>query len=454
MSRNAIRALAFACLVLLFVGSVAGAAERSVIVGLRSPDATASEPNSSMRALAQSLEAQGADATDLPLINAVKARLDETQIAKLRARSDVRYVVPDGTVATPERLAGDAFPDARDANIRGQATPAEFYNWGSQRVRVPDVHNAESARASGPIGLTLALALGMMGALMGRGRRRPAMLLGLGLMVLPVLTGCTQALVMPHNSAMGDGVQVAILDTGVDLSHPDLNDRIRGGVDLVNRDDDPADDNGHGSGVAGILAASEDGRGLIGAAPEVGLWVVKMLRYDEQGSISNLVRGIEWAAEHGADIINMSLGTDEDNPALRDAVEAAHDQGILMVSAVGNSGERVLYPAAYSEVVAVASTNRQDRRAWFSNRGSEVELAAPGTDLVTTGKDGGYQVQNGTSFSVPFVTGTAALLMSSGVRDLPDVRRRLRQSAEDLGLALSAQGHGLVDAARAVLQSD
>ncbi len=454
MPRHAIRALAFACAILLFVGSVAGAAERSVIVGLKSRDAAASESSSAAAGLVPSLAAQGADATDLPLINAVKARLDETQIAPLRARSDVRYVVADGTVATPERLAGDAFPDAKDANVQGQATPAEFYNWGAERVRVPDVHRAESARSSGPMGLALALGLSVVGALMCRGRRRPVMLLGLGLVAVPVLAGCTQALVMPHNSAMGDGVQVATLDTGADLDHPDLNARIRGGVDLVNRDDDPADDNGHGSGVAGILAASENGRGLVGAAPDVGVWVVKMLRYDEQGSISDLVRGIEWAAERGADIINMSLGTDEDNPALRDAVEAAHDRGILMVSAVGNTGERVLYPAAYPEVVAVASTNRQDRRAWFSNQGSEVELTAPGIDLITTGQEGDYQVQNGTSFSVPFVTGTAALLMSSGVRDLPDVRRRLRQSAEDLGLALSAQGHGLVDAERAVLQSD
>jgi len=454
MSRRVVHAVLIACLVIFLVGSVADADERSVIVGLNASSNGATGLASSVEALASTLSAQDVDASGLELINAVRARLTREQIAQLRADANVRYVVPDGTVATPERLAGDAFADSRDADVQGEATPVEFYNWGTERIRASVVHRAELPRMSAFLGLALALGLGLAMTRLGRGRRRLAMLVGLGIAALPVLTGCTEVLVLPHNSALGSGVQIAVLDTGADLEHPDLADRILGGVDLVNDDSQPLDDNGHGSGVAGILAATENGEGLVGTAPRVGLWVVKMLRYDEQGSISDLVRGIEWAIDHGADIINMSLGTDEDNPALRDAVRAAHDRGILMTAAVGNTGDRVLYPAAYPEVIAVASTDREDRRAWFSNQGPEVELAAPGTELVTTGQEGDYQVQNGTSFSVPYVTGTAALVMSAGVRSPTDVRRRLRQSAEDLGLALSAQGHGLVDAERAVLQSD
>lgn len=453
MSRLTIRAVILVLLAVMLAGSVVQAAEPSYIIGLPSSATAQADASRSVRSMAQTLSAHGIEADELPLINAVSARLSDDDMAALRDDPNVRYVVPDGTVATPERLAGNGFPEPQGAQVQGQATPVEFYNWGVERIRAPIVHRSRLAQSSFPLGLALALGLGLTITLVGRHRRRMVMTVGMGLITLPVLTGCTQVLVMPHNSILGEGVQIAVLDTGIDLEHPDLEDRILGGIDLVNRDNEPLDDNGHGSGVAGILAASENGEGLVGIAPRARLWIVKMLRYDEQGSISDLVRGIEWAIDHGAEVINMSLGTDENNPALEDAVQEAHDRGILMVAAVGNTGEQVLYPAAYPEVIAVASTDRQDRRAWFSNQGPEVELTAPGTDLLTTGSAGDYQIQNGTSFSVPYVTGTAALLLSSGVSRLDDVRRRLRQSAEDLGLALTAQGHGLVDAERAVLQS-
>lgn len=453
MTRYAIGSIILIVIGILLAGSVGQGAEQSVVVGLRASEAAQSDLSPSVRKLTQTLSAQGINADALPLIDAVAARMSENAIGELRRDPSVQYVVPDGTVATPERLADDDFPESQDAQIQGEATPAEFYNWGHERVQAPVVHWAQRPQASLPIGLTLALGLGLAMVLPGRHRRRLVATVALGLVALPVLTGCTQVFVLPHNSSLGEDVEVALLDTGVDLTHPDLADRILGGVDLVNNDGEPLDDNGHGSGVAGILAATEDGRGLVGTAPKVGLWVIKMLRYDEQGSISDLIRGIEWAVDRGADIVSMSLGTEEDNPALAEAVQQAHDQGVLLTAAVGNTGESVLYPAAYDEVVAVASTNRQDQRAWFSNQGPEVELSAPGVDIVTTGTEGDYQLQNGTSFSVPYVTGTAALLMSSGVQNPADVRRRIRQSAEDLGLALSAQGHGLVDAERAVLGS-
>ena len=453
MSRGAIRTVLVLTMVALVTGSAADAAEQSVIIGLHGSSTGPSEMSPELKALTRTLSVQGVESDALPLVNALTARLTPSEIAAFQGDPNVRYVVPDGVVATPERWAGNHFPEPQDARVQGEATPVEFYNWGQERIRVPPVHRAQASQSSVPIGLVLALALGLTTVLVGRERRRALTLVALGIVALPALAGCTSVFVLPHNSILGDGVGVAVLDTGVDLTHPDLAGRIRGGIDLVNRDNEPLDDNGHGSGVAGILAASEDGRGLVGTAPRVGLWVVKMLRYDEQGSISDLVRGIEWAIDHGADVINMSLGTDEDNPALEEAVRRASQRGVLMIAAVGNTGDRVLFPAAYPEVIAVASTDRQDRRAWFSNQGPEVELVAPGTDLLSTGASGDYQVVNGTSFSVPYVTGTAALLLSSGVTNPDGVRQRLRQSAQDLGLALSAQGHGLVDAQRAVLQS-
>lgn len=431
------------------------AEERTVIIGLRGDHPSMSAQQGDVQALeAWVVERGGRVEHVYQLIDALAVRLSEQELVKLRQDPYVRYVVPDGTVATPEYWAGPSFPKPGSSRVFAEATPAEFYPWGIERIRAPAVHRTRAARDVAWWGIPLALALvGMLGRRdrpFAR-RRRTVTVTWVGFALASFLSGCTWVAVVPHPGIMGEGIEIAVLDTGIDLGHPDLKANVRGGVDLVNRDDVPQDDNGHGTGVAGILAAAQDGRGLIGVAPGIKLWAVKMLRYDEQGSIADLIRGIEWAVDQGVEIINMSLGTNEDNPALHEAIKAAYARGVLLVAASGNQGDRVLYPAAYPEVIAVAATDKRDRRAWFSNMGPQVELAAPGAELLTTGLEGGYQVVNGTSFAVPHVTGTAALLFATGLRDAQAVRQRLAQSAEDLGLSLSAQGYGLVDAERAVL---
>lgn len=433
--------------IVLFMGEASlRAAEQAVIIGLKVPEGLAAQ--GTVSALAAEIEERGGRVEyAFKLIDAVAARVSEEALARLKEDPKVRYVAPDGLVATPEFWAGDALLRPEPSSLLGAATPVELYSWGVERVRAPKVHQAQLVGASAAL-----LALALLG-MVGRARRRRWGLVPITLLLgsLALLSGCTVALVLPPPGIMGEGVEVALLDTGVDLKHPDLKANILGGIDLVNDDNDPQDDNGHGTGVAGILAARENGLGLIGVAPEVGLWAIKMLRYDEQGSISDLIRGIEWALERGVQIIAMSLGTEEDNFALREAIRAAYQAGVLLVAAAGNKGMRVLFPAAYPEVIAVAATDRNDRRAWFSNTGPEVELSAPGTELLSTGLEGGYQVVNGTSFAVPHVSGVAALLFSAGLVDASEVRRRLAETAEDLGLAITAQGYGLVDAERAVL---
>jgi len=428
--------------------------EQAVIIGLQRGDGASAE--GIVQALGAQLTAQGGRLKhSFTLIDAVAARVSEKALQELQQNPNVRYIVPDGAVATPEHWADGGFTQPGASELRSAATPVELYSWGVKRVKAPVVHRAQSSAASATIfGL---LALGILGLFgFGVGTQRSRKIFGMlwiaGMLPLGV-GGCSLVVVLPHPGILGEGVQVALLDTGIDLRHPDLQANYWGGVDLVNSDDDPQDDNGHGTGVAGILAAAQNGLGLIGVAPKVKVWSVKMLDRDEQGSISDLIEGIEWAIERGAQIISMSLGTPDDNPALREAVEAAQVAGKLLIAASGNKGPRVLYPAAYPQVMAVAATDKSDQRAWFSNMGPEVEIAAPGTDLLSTGLEGKYQIVNGTSFSVPHVAGVAALLFSLGISDASEVRRRLDETAEDLGLAVTAQGYGLVDAERAVLWS-
>jgi subtilisin family serine protease len=442
--------------IVLWANGLGLAEEPRLIVGLRVEEGLLAQ--SVAEALEARLNAQASPSGIrvehvFELIPAAVVRVSDPEaLAALQGDPRVTYIVPDGEVATPERWLREPYAQPPSEDVFGAATPIELYNWGIQRIRAPEVHRASISPAS--LALTLALVPVLLGLGLVLPRRRRS---GLGLSLIALglamggLSGCTAAVVLPHPGVMGEGITVALLDTGVDLGHPDLKANIVGGVDFVNGDDDPQDDNGHGTGVAGLLAAVENGVGLIGTAPKAKVLVVKMLRYDEQGSISDLIRGIEWAVQRGAQIISMSLGTEEDNFALREAIQAAYRAGILLVAAAGNKGMRVLYPAAYPEVIAVAATDRRDQRAWFSNVGPEVELSAPGVELLTTGLDGDYQVESGTSFAVPQVAGVAALVMSTGLRDPAAVRLRLQRTADDLGLPISAQGYGLVDAERAVL---
>lgn len=440
-------------MIALFMGHELFAAEKAVIIGLRSPEGL------STQGISQALEAKiveqgGRIEHTYHLMDAMAARLNEESLRELEKDPNVRYIIPDGVVATPERLTRDS-SELFSSELKSATIPVELYSWGVKRVKARAVHRASlpSASSLDPWGMLLALGLvGAVGITNYRGSRKIFLAFApLALGTAGLLGGCTTVVVFPHPGIMGEGIEVALLDTGVDLQHPDLRANVLGGIDLVNDDDDPQDDNGHGTGVAGILAAAENGQGLVGVAPNVGLWAVKMLGGDEQGSISDLIQGIEWAVERGVEIISMSLGTPEDNLALHEAIRAAQRAGVLLVAAAGNKGSRVLFPAAYPEVIAVAASDENDQHAWFSNMGPEVELTAPGTDLLSTGLKGEYQIVNGTSFSVPHVSGVAALLMSVWFQDAQDVRSRLDATAEDLGLAITAQGYGLVDAERAVL---
>src|SRR5262249_29752231 len=183
----------------------------------------------------------------------------------------------------------------------------------------------------------------------------------------------------------GAGVKVAVIDTGIDCGHPDLQANCIYGVSYV-KGSKPLDDHGHGTHVAGIIGARDNGFGVIGVAPEATLYAVKVLDANGSGSFSAVASGIVWAVKNGMHVINMSLGSSSYSQTLADAVKAASDAGVLVVSAAGNSGccDTVLYPAKLPESMAVAAVDANDQRASFSSTGAEVDVAAPGVAILST----------------------------------------------------------------------
>lgn len=263
-------------------------------------------------------------------------------------------------------------------------------------------------------------------------------------------------------TSTGASVRVAIIDTGIDKDHPDLVANIKGGVNFVKIRgkiiaDQWDDDSGHGTHVAGSVAAVDNDIGVIGVAPDAHLYGVKVLDRRGGGYVSDVILGIQWAIANGMQVINMSLGTSSDVQSLHDAVDAAYAAGIVLVAAAGNSGDTnldddVIYPAKYGSVIAVAATDSNNIRASWSGDGPEVELAAPGVAIYSTWKGGEYDTKSGTSMASPHVAGTVALLLAANPGLTPDeVRAMLQTTADDLGATGfdNYYGYGLVDAEEA-----
>lgn len=254
------------------------------------------------------------------------------------------------------------------------------------------------------------------------------------------------------SASTGAGVSVAVLDTGIDADHPDLQANLAGGVNFVSNPPWKApnptkwdDDNGHGTHCAGIIAAADNDIGVVGVAPEATLYAVKVLNKTGSGYISQIIAGLEWCVVNDIDIASMSLGTDSDVLSFHEACDAAAAAGVILVAAAGNDGADVDYPGAYPSVIAVAATNSDDAVASWSSPGTEVEIAAPGVDVYSTWNDGGYDTKSGTSMATPHVSGTLALALAA------DRTLDLCASADDLLPAGSDiySGCGLVDAGEA-----
>lgn len=256
---------------------------------------------------------------------------------------------------------------------------------------------------------------------------------------------------------------VAVIDTGVDYTHPDLAGRVdtENDYDFVNRDDDAMDDDyeGHGTHVAGIIAAVANDEGIVGVAGRAKVKILPLKVFDKwgNGNMYDTAMAIMYAADQGADVINLSLGGNRKDLGrsgprlLQEAVDYAIAKGAVVVAAAGNSGTDVndFVPASLPGVIAVSALDSNQKLASFSNRGSAISLAAPGVGILSTVPGGEYESKSGTSMAAPFVSGTAALLKIQEAKlSVKDAQNRLRLSATDLGSKGfdSKYGYGLVNA--------
>lgn len=251
----------------------------------------------------------------------------------------------------------------------------------------------------------------------------------------------------------GQGVKVAVLDTGVDVDHPDLADAIVGTKDFTG--DGIEDTNGHGTHCAGIIGARLNDVGFVGVAPQVKLLIGKVLGKGGQGSFEWIVRAIEWAVAKEAHIISMSLGGPVSGHQLFVAVHEALVKGRFVICAAGNEGSlfqnSIGYPGRYGGVITVASHDENGNPSGFSSQGGEVDFMAPGSDIWSTYKDGGYATLSGTSMATPFVAGLAALIVSKHLRSAAnktpvenneDLREHLMRMATHPGHHDNASGYG------------
>ncbi len=256
----------------------------------------------------------------------------------------------------------------------------------------------------------------------------------------------------------GKGVTVAVLDTGVDAGHPDLAGQVLAGYDEIRQTaGDGTDPSGHGTQVAGEIAAIAGNEvGISGVAPSVKILPVRVLSSMETGYASDIAAGIIWAADHGANVINMSFSTGTRVSAVTNAIAYARSKGVVLVAAGGNSrirGNQPSYPGAEPSVIAVAATEANDQAAIYSTAASYVDVAAPGGDILSTYPGGEYRAANGTSTAAAQVSAIAALVKAVRPALNPDqVEWVIEGSATNLGVAGKDAdfGYGLVDAAAAV----
>jgi len=260
----------------------------------------------------------------------------------------------------------------------------------------------------------------------------------------------------------GAGVKVAVLDTGIDYNHPEFDGIYAGGFDFQNNDSDPMDDHDHGTHVSGTIAAAWDGVGVVGVAPGIQIYACKVLNASGSGDFSTIIAALEWCVNNDIDVTNQSLGSFV-NPG--SAVESAYDNaaeaGIYHAAASGNFFGifGIAYPARFDSVVATGATEKNNKKASFTDTGPQLELAAPGVDVLSCKRGGGYIEFSGTSMASPHVAGTAALVFATGIADAngngrinDEVRARMNMTAIDLGNPGrdTQYGFGLVNAQAAL----
>lgn len=254
-------------------------------------------------------------------------------------------------------------------------------------------------------------------------------------------------------------VKVAVIDSGVDYNHPDLKGKIdvKNGYDFVNDDNDPMDDNGHGTHVAGIIAANmNNDEGIVGITGDldVSILPIKAMDKDGSGDLNNVTKGIIYAVDKGVDIINLSLGGVDDDDNLKEAIEYAIEKNVLVIAAAGNDKRNCdnYTPAGIEGVYTVGASSIINKMARFSNFGTSIDIAAPGISILSTVPGGGYEAWDGTSMAAPVVTGVAAMLIAEdNTITVNEIKTILDETAKDMlkdGYDILS-GNGFIDSLKA-----
>lgn len=259
-------------------------------------------------------------------------------------------------------------------------------------------------------------------------------------------------------SSKGEGIKVGIADTGIATQHGDLKSQIKKAKDFTRSRTGVEDVAGHGTHVAGTIAATEDGNGIIGVAPKASLYIAKVLGDDGSGSAESVAAGVNWLVQQKVDIISMSLGSPYNSPIIERAVLAAMQANVIVVAAAGNEGPRldtVGYPGALPGVITVGAVNINLDISRFSSRGQTVDICAPGEEILSTYPPNSYAKLSGTSMATPFVSGVVALMLSkhrkfnskTPLTTQEEVLEHLRKTAIDVGPQGfdPSYGYGLID---------
>jgi len=233
----------------------------------------------------------------------------------------------------------------------------------------------------------------------------------------------------------GRQIKVGVIDTGINFQHPALKGSILPGINLINRGRPPIDDNGHGTHIAGTIAASNPVHGMIGIAPHA--LIVPVKAFDQNGSayVSDIIQAIDWCVRYGVDVINMSFGMRTRSKAMLNAVIRAYNKGVIIVASSGNESKKksIDYPARYPHTIAVGATNSLRKVAPFSNQGSYIDIYAPGDRIVSAWLNSDYHEMSGTSMATSHVSGAIALLLERSPSLKPtEIKAILKRSMQPL----------------------
>ncbi|GFN34016.1 S8 family peptidase [Paenibacillus xylaniclasticus] len=253
------------------------------------------------------------------------------------------------------------------------------------------------------------------------------------------------------STTTGHKVKIGVVDTGVDFSHPDLRGSLARGINLLNRSMLPHDDNGHGTHIAGTIAAANQLQGMIGVAPRSSIHPIKAFDHNGSAYVSDIILAIDWCVRNQMHIINMSFGMKTRSKALLSAVTNATNAGVVIVASSGNDGKRrsIDYPARYPQTISVGATNRLRRIAPFSNRGIYIDIYAPGDKITSAWLKGKYHEMSGTSMATSHVSGAVALLLAKQPDLTPgEVKAILRKSMQPLRGKRSPRQTGELDVAK------